>query len=179
MLWFGTVLGVAIAAAGFFAWRLLRARRLALGNFVGVIGLGVWLLGVTIAWVVDRQPREGRSDLVQSLDSLAWPDAPQSPLVTPQSTRTASAATTDVQVAPVESLIGGLEARLAANPADANGWALLAQSYAFTANEAATEHAIRRAVELGVDEQTLRDRVQGAKRSVHPGGWQTSSAEGR
>jgi cytochrome c-type biogenesis protein CcmH len=74
-----------------------------------------------------------------------------------------------VQAGSVESLVAGLEARLAAQPNDANGWALLAQSYAYTANEEAGERAIRRAVELGVDEQPLRERVALAKRSAHAG----------
>jgi hypothetical protein len=48
---------------------------------------------------------------------------------------------------------------------------LLAQSYAYTANEEAVERAVGRAVELGVDEASLRERVQGAKRSAHPADW--------
>jgi hypothetical protein len=71
----------------------------------------------------------------------------------------------------VESLVGGLEARLAAQPDDAEGWALLAQSYAYTANEEAVEQALRRAVELGFDEPSLRERVESAKRSAHPVDW--------
>jgi cytochrome c-type biogenesis protein CcmH len=169
MLWFGTVLAVAVAAVCGLAWWLLRARRMPLGNFVGVIGLAVWLAGVGIALLVDRAP-QGRSELVRSLDSVAWPVAIQSPLVAPAPTRPAPAAAGDgSQVASVESLIGGLEARLAAQPNDANGWALLAQSYAYTADDAALERAVKRAVELGVDEQSLRERVAGAKRTVHPG----------
>ena len=66
-------------------------------------------------------------------------------------------------------MISGLEARLAAQPNDANGWALLAQSYAYTADEAALERAVKRAVELGVDEQSLRERIAGAKPNAHPG----------
>ena len=169
MLWFGTVLAAAVAAVGGFAWWRLQARRMPLGNFVGVVGLAVWLAGVGIVLLVDRAP-QGRSELVRSLDSVAWPVATQSPLVAPAATRLAPAAAgNSVQVASVESLIGRLEARLAAQPNDANGWALLAQSYAYTADDAALERAVKRAVELGVDEQSLRERVAGAKRSVHAG----------
>jgi hypothetical protein len=167
MLWFGTVLAVAVAAVCGLAWWLLQARRMPLSNFVGVIGLAVWLAGVGIALLVDRAP-QGRSELVRSLDSVAWPVAIQSPLVAPAPTRPAPAAG-DAGVASVESLIGGLEARLAKQPNDANGWALLAQSYAYTADDAARERAVKRAVELGVDEQSLRERIAGARRSVHPG----------
>jgi hypothetical protein len=169
MLWLGTVLAVAVAAVCGVAWWLLQARRLPLGNFVGVIGLAVWLAGVGVALLVDRAP-QGRSELVRSLDSVAWPVAPQSPLVVPAAARPAAAAAgAGGQIASVESMIRGLEARLAAQPNDANGWALLAQSYAYTADDAALERAVKRAVELGVDEQSLRERIAGAKPSVHPG----------
>lgn len=167
MLWFGTVLAVAVAAVGGFAWWLLRARRMPLGNFVGVIGLAVWLAGVGIALLVDREP-QGHAELVRSLDSIAWPGTTQSPLIAPAATRPSPAAAGNNGIASVESLVGGLEARLAAQPNDANGWALLAQSYAYTADDAALERAVKRAVELGVDEQSLRERIAGAK-GVHAG----------
>ena len=101
------------------------------------------------------------------MDSLAWPVAAQSPLVRPAATAAASAG---VQAAPIESLISGLEARLAAEPNDAKGWVLLAQSYAYTANEEGAERSLQHAVALGVDEQSLREQLQGARRSAHPGG---------
>jgi len=166
MVWFGTILAVAVSAVCGLAWWLLRARRMPLGNLVGVIGLVVWIAGVGIALLVDRAP-QGRSELVRSLDSVAWPVAVESPLVAPAHTAPTAAGNTTVPS--VESLIGGLEARLAAQPNDANGWALLAQSYAYTADDAALERAVKRAVELGVDERSLRERIAGAKRSVHSG----------
>jgi cytochrome c-type biogenesis protein CcmH/NrfG len=60
---------------------------------------------------------------------------------------------------------------LVAQPRDARGWALLAQSYAFVANPAGAESAVQRAVALGVDEQTLRDQVRRAERSSPPQDW--------
>jgi hypothetical protein len=168
MLWFGTVLAVSVAALCGLAWWLLRARRMPLGNFVGVIGLAVWLAGVGIALLMNRAP-PGRSELVRSLDSVAWPVAPQSPLVTAAAPPASTAAGNGGQVASVESLIGRLEARLAAQPNDANGWALLAQSYAYTDDAAALERAVKRAVELGVDEPSLRERIADSKRGVHAG----------
>ena len=48
-----------------------------------------------------------------------------------------------------------------------NGWVLLAQSYAFLGDESQVEHAVQRAVALGVDEATLRDRINLAKREPH------------
>jgi hypothetical protein len=175
MLWFGTVLAVVVAAFCGLAWWLLNARRMPLGNFVGVIGLAVWLAGVGVALLADKQP-QGRSELVRSLDSVAWPVAPESPLVARAAARPPAAPSNGGQVASVESLIGGLEARLAANPNDANGWALLAQSYAYTDDDAALEHAVKRAVELGVDEQSLRERVAGARPGVHPGAFAAGGA---
>ena len=167
MLWFGTILAVAVAAVCGLAWWLLQARRMPLGNFVGVIGLAVWLAGVGIALLVDRAP-QGHAEIVRSLDSIAWPGTTQSPLIALAATQPSPATAGNNGIASVESLVGGLEARLAAQPNDANGWALLAQSYAYTADDAALERAVKRAVELGVDEQSLRERVAGAKR-VHAG----------
>lgn len=178
MLLFGTVLAVAVALVGALAWWLLQARRMPLGNFIGVIALAAWLVGVVVALVLDRGP-QGRSELVRSMDSLAWPVAPQSPLVPRNAAPPPTAASSDgSRVAPVESLIGGLEARLAAKPDDANGWALLAQSYAYAADDAGAERAIARAVALGVDESSLRERVSDARRSAHPGGFPGQAASG-
>jgi cytochrome c-type biogenesis protein CcmH len=73
-----------------------------------------------------------------------------------------------MQIAPVSSLVGGLEQRLAAQPNDADGWALLAQSYAFMGDAAAANGAIKKAVALGIDEQGLRARVDSAMRGQHP-----------
>jgi len=140
------------------------APRMAVGNRIGVAALAIGLVVVAGMQVFERP--QARSELVQSMDSLAWPVAEESPLLRP-----VAATTTGVQAAPVESLISGLEARLAAHPDDAKGWALLAQSYAFIANEEAVERAVGRAVELGVDEQSLRERVQGAQRSAQPRDW--------
>ena len=66
-------------------------------------------------------------------------------------------ATTDqaAAAAPIAELVGGLEARLAAAPADASGWALLAQTYAWLGRTDDARKAARRAVELGVDAATL------------------------
>ncbi len=142
---------------------------MSLGNFVGVIALAVWLLGVGVALLLDRAP-EGRSELVRSMGSVAWPVATQSPLVPRPVVRAPATPSADGgRVASVESLIGGLEARLAAQPNDANGWALLAESYAYTADAAAVDRAIARAVALGADEQSLRERVSTAQGSAHPG----------
>jgi hypothetical protein len=177
MLWFGTVLAIGIALVSAFAWWLLRARRMALGNFVGVIALAIWIVGVGVALVLDRAP-QGRSELVRSMGSVAWPVAPQSPLV-PRAELPSSPTSSDTsRVAPVESLIGGLEARLAAQPDDTDGWVLLAESYAFTADSAAVDRTIARAIAHGVDEQSLRERVNNAKRSAHPGGSPTPLAGG-
>ncbi len=60
---------------------------------------------------------------------------------------------------PVSSLVSGLQARLAENPEDAKGWALLAQSYAFMGDGPRAEEAIANAVKLGVDEADLRIRI--------------------
>lgn len=70
-------------------------------------------------------------------------------------------------VASVPSLIDGLRRKLETEPDNASGWALLAQSYAFTGNSELAEEALARAVELGLDEGDLRKRVDGATRGPH------------
>jgi hypothetical protein len=138
---------------------------------MAIVGVAMWATASAIVWWRGADSSagsgefRGRSPLVRSLDSLAWPEgstAPK-PAVSPPAA--------GVQAASVESLIGGLEARLAAQPNDGNGWALLAQSYAYTANEEAVERAVQRAVALGFDERALRDRVASTKRSAAPGDW--------
>jgi cytochrome c-type biogenesis protein CcmH/NrfG len=165
MLWFGTLLALVLAVVGYGSWRMLRARQVPLGNSIGVIALALWVAGVAIFWLTDRGSA-GSSDRTQSLASLAWPATSE---VSPSNAP--AAIQTGVEAAPIESLVVGLEARLAEQPNDAEGWALLAQSYAYTANEEAADRAIRRAVELGVDEIVLRDRVARAKRSAHSVDW--------
>jgi hypothetical protein len=71
------------------------------------------------------------------------------------------------RAAPVPSLVDGLKRRLAVEPENGSGWALLAQSYAFVGDAALAEEALRRAVELGLDEEDLRQRVANARRDPH------------
>jgi cytochrome c-type biogenesis protein CcmH/NrfG len=166
-----SILSVAFIAVGFTAWWLLRMRSLSSGRSAIVVGVAMWATASAVVWW--RSPSapassvefRGRSQLVQSLDSLAWPET----------TRTPSAAVRaeapGLQAAPVESLVDGLEARLATQPNDANGWALLAQSYAYTSNDEGAERAVQRAVALGFDERALRERVASAERSQVSGDW--------
>jgi cytochrome c-type biogenesis protein CcmH len=115
--------------------------------------------------VQEKEP-SGTTGRTQSISSLAWPVTTQSPLLGQDPPAGAG-----VQAPPVESLVAGLEARLAEQPNDAEGWTLLAQSYAYTSNEEAVERAVRRAVDLGVDEAMLRDRISSAKRRAQPVDW--------
>jgi cytochrome c-type biogenesis protein CcmH len=98
--------------------------------------------------------------------SIAWPveDSASTGTATPPATSGESG----MQVGSVPSLIGGLERRLAEQPNDAPGWALLAQSYAFLGDTAAAEAALRKAADLGMDEAALRARVEGATRNRAP-----------
>lgn len=163
-------LAVAFIVVGLVAWRLLRMRSLSSGHSAILVGVTMWMTASAVVWW--RSPStpasvefRGRSQLVQSLDSLAWPDTTKAPSA---AVRTEA---TGLRAAPVESLVDGLEARLAAQPNDANGWALLAQSYAYTADEERAEQAVQRAVALGFDEGALRERVAGAERSQGSGDW--------
>jgi hypothetical protein len=169
---FVTLLAIALAIVAAGSWWLLRTRRMAIGNWAGVVALALWAVGITAAQWWPKAGPAPKSELVQSLESIAWPVAQTSPLVASNTQgATASSGEGGGKAAPVESLIGGLETRLQANPNDAGGWSLLAQSYAYMADEAAVENAVRRAVALGADEQALRDRVGRAMRSAHGGDW--------
>jgi hypothetical protein len=164
-----SVLAVALAVVGAAASWTLCQRTLSRGRSFATITVAMWITAMAVVFWRNDEPR-GRSELVQSLDSLAWPSTQQAVRSAPAPTA-ARDSTAGVQAASVESLVGGLEARLAARPDDAEGWALLAQSYAYTSNEEAVERAVRRAVELGVDEPSLRERVASAKSSAHPVDW--------
>ena len=65
-------------------------------------------------------------------------------------------------VPPVEDMIAGLEARLAADPDDVEGWSLLAQSYAYIGRMSDAREAVDRAVLLGAERAALEERVRRA-----------------
>jgi hypothetical protein len=148
------------AVFGVVSFWLLHTSRISTRNWIGGTVVIVWLAGAGTKVLLDR---EASSDGVDEMLSLIEPDS-WSPTSTP---RSAGPGGVD-NVAPVASLIGGLEARLAARPADPKGWALLAQSYSFVGNGEGAERAIRRAVELGFSESELRERVELARRSARP-----------
>jgi hypothetical protein len=85
-----------------------------------------------------------------------WLSAERAPAPVQDTTDPAAAAP------PIAELVGGLEARLAAAPADASGWALLAQTYAWLGRTDDARKAARRAVELGVDAATLDRKLLAA-----------------
>ena len=60
---------------------------------------------------------------------------------------------------PVHEMIGGLEAKLAANPDDAQGFSLLAQSYAFTGRIDDARVAADRAIALGVPAEEMQAKI--------------------
>lgn len=167
MLVTGGVLAVALAIVGCAAWWLLAARKVSSAPSLGILIGVMWVTSMAVVWW-RHDESSGRSELAQSAASLAWPGTRAT---TPAPRPAPTAAAPGVQAAPVESLVGGLEARLAERPDDAEGWALLAQSYAYTANEEAVERAVQRAVALGFDESSLRERVANAQRNAPPIDW--------
>ena len=70
--------------------------------------------------------------------------------------------TEPASVPPVEDMIAGLEARLASNPDDVEGWSLLAQSYAYIGRMSDAREAVDRAVALGAEQDALEERVRRA-----------------
>ena len=162
MLLFGSVAAALAAAGAFAAWWWLQKRRMTLANSIGLVALGLWAAAVAGKLYFDHAEASAR--VARSGESIAWPVKEPLPTLPPAASETGTA----VHAASVDSLVGGLEKRLAAEPDDSAGWALLAQSYAFVGNREGAETALQRAVALGVDEATLRERVQSAQRVQSP-----------
>jgi hypothetical protein len=167
------LIGVSLLAVVFVAvslW-LWQNGRLQLKSWLGALALVAWVVGVGAKVHFDRQRESRVPSEIAALPSIAWPSLGGSP---PSGARTAGApvpsadGSTPMQVAPVSSFVGGLEQRLAAQPNDVEGWALLAQSYAFMGDAAAADRAVKKAAALGMDEQALRARVDNAMRGPHP-----------
>lgn len=159
-MFLGVALVVFAAAVMTIAVWLIKSKRMSPGNSIGAGVVLLWLAGSAAKVAHDRQgPGDEVSAMLQSMQGVNWSADSSAPAA--QSSATSS-------VAPVASLISGLEARLAEQPNDAKGWALLAQSYSFVGNTAAAERATERALALGFDEDELRNRVDAASRESHP-----------
>jgi len=159
---------------GFVSWQLLH--HATVGPRVWSVGAAVLVfcvgLGVKLAYdnsTADVQGESPTASLVQSMavESIAWPGN-QWLRTRPQRTLAAAA---PIEAAPIDSLIGGLEARLVTEPDDGKGWALLAQSYAFMGKRDAAEQALVRAVKLGMDEKLLRLQIEAAGERVQHSNW--------
>jgi hypothetical protein len=141
-----------------FSWWALSRKRMRVGNWLGCAAVFLWVAGSGVKLYLDHTSDVDDIDqLLRSSASLDWRASDR------------ASATTGNALSPigtVDSLVGGLEAKLTANPNDAKGWALLAQSYSFIGDTEGAETAIARAVELGFEEQGLRDRVEHAKRDA-------------
>jgi cytochrome c-type biogenesis protein CcmH/NrfG len=165
------MLFVPIAALAGISWWFLTREAIKPRDVIAAVVLAAWVAVVGTKVYIDRVS-------ATSADSASVPSAFRVPEWTvvpstepPAAPVAPSAENSATTAAPVAELIGGLEARLANAPNDAKGWALLAQSYAFVGDVAAAEHALQRAVALGADEQTLRERVQAARRGPDTQNW--------
>lgn len=161
-----SLLAVSFAAVSLWFWQ---KGRFELKSWLGALALVAWVVGVGVKVHFDRAAESRVAPAVAALPSIAWPSSDLRPAsaraADPESPADGSAT---MQVAPVSSLVGGLEQRLAGQPNDVNGWALLAQSYAFMGDAAAADGAVKKAVALGMDEQALRARIDSAMRGPHP-----------
>ncbi len=155
-----SLLIVGFAAISLWLWQ---RRRVALKSWLASAVLVAWVAGVGIKVHFDRSDASP-PHRVAALGDIAWPQDD----VALDSVAAARPEGPISEVPPVDSLVSGLEQRLAKQPDDAGGWALLAQSYAFMGNASAADGALQKAVALGLDEPTLRARVDGARRDPHP-----------
>jgi cytochrome c-type biogenesis protein CcmH/NrfG len=165
MLLGAILLAIAFGAISVWLWK---RRRLTLRSWLGAFALVAWVVGVAVKVHFDRAQEARVETRIAALPNIAWPGlTPDASAAQPARTTGASAdASQPIQAAPISALIGGLEQRLAANPDDASGWVLLAQSYSFMGDAAAADGAVKKAVALGVDEQELRTRIDDALREA-------------
>lgn len=155
-----------VALAGISWWLLSRDAIKPRDAIVGVV-LVAWVAIAGTKIYLDRAPSQARDATEAStfrLPEWSRESAAPAPTLSTDETRAMTAA-------PIGDLIGGLEARLATEPDDVKGWALLAQSYAFVGDTAGAERALQRAVALGADEQALRAQVQAARREPAGQSW--------
>jgi hypothetical protein len=162
----GLILGATLVIAVLLCIQMLQSSNRNNRYFFGFSLIGVSIAGTVAAIVLTTGTRAGnesspladRGDALTAMARIAAGLQSREPGVSP--TRS---------VASVPSLIDGLKLRLEADPSDARGWALLAQSYAFVGQAELAEQAVSHAVELGLDEVDLRGRVASAQRSPHSG----------
>ena len=157
-MWLLMVGGIVAVFTVLSLW-FARARKLDLKRWLGAAGLVGWVVFVLIKVHADRSWAADRA-----VAAIAWPATAGAALPVTEPT-TAGQPKTGGEIGSVESLLGGLEKRLEHTPDDAEGWALLAQSYAFLGDSDRAEKAVSKAVALGVDESALRARVAQAQRS--------------
>jgi hypothetical protein len=153
------VSGIVIGGAALGSAYLYRRERLTGSTLwipvAVVLALPVWGFAVGRMMSGTGQPTPAAEPVggLAAAVSIAWPGMQQAKAPHP-------AAGGEREAAPVSSLIDGLVKRLEKEPNDGNGWALLAQSYAFIGEQHAAEKATARAIALGIDETTLRERLE-------------------
>ena len=164
------MLFVPVATLAGISWWLLSREAIRPGHVIAALVLVAWVAVVGTKVYMDRVPvQAGVAAAASAFRMPEW--ALESAAASDSATRATPAETRALTAAPIAELIGGLEARLATEPNDVKGWALLAQSYAFVGDTSGAERALQRAIELGADEQALRDRVQAARREPEAGSW--------
>jgi hypothetical protein len=131
-------------------------------RIVAVAGIAIGGIAAALAFGIDRTEIAAPESFGSS--DISWADVER---VTSNLREPGPAAGTAMQAASIPSLLRGLEQRLEAEPGDAPGWALLAQSYAFVGQAERAEQALGRAIDLGFDEGELRQRVASATRDPH------------
>jgi cytochrome c-type biogenesis protein CcmH/NrfG len=168
----GLILGATFVVAFLLVAQMLTATRSRNRNLFGMAAVGLLVAGAVVTVVLKSQSASAPGREPQTETGIALTEMARISAGLRSRTPVAQPATT---VAPVPSLIVGLAERLDADPSDARGWALLAQSYAFVGQLDSAEQALQRAVELGFDEAELRSRVASAERSPHSGAVRVTS----
>jgi len=113
----------------------------------------VWLMAIVVPVVaIALYALLGRPEATHHVPNQQHRDA---------GARPASAATSSSteNIASVASLVSGLEERLKADPADANGWLLLAKTYSHLDRPEDAAMAYEKAVNLGMTDQDLEAKL--------------------
>jgi cytochrome c-type biogenesis protein CcmH/NrfG len=163
----GMILGAAAVVAALMCYQIGQSARGRNLRYVQLPAVGLAIAGAIAAIAIVTTFGEGSAGESRSLGGVRVDELARvsSSFSSPSPTRQMQAG----KVASIASLISGLEQRLETESADAGGWSLLAQSYAFVGKTEQAEHAVLRAVELGADESDLRNRVSSARRDPHAG----------
>lgn len=153
LLFFGLALSMLLAAFAFAALPFLqngRDKSAGFAHWPVLVVLGCLGLGIALYAAV------GKPELASAGSSV------RDRATSPNRSATAESMSQKSKAGSIESLLSGLEQRLAENPEDGKGWLLLAKSYDHLGRAEAAQNAYAKASALGVTDAVLGEKLAGA-----------------